>query len=100
MLSDKVPGKGLNIPPQVKPPRGPRPWKTICAVGGALILLIPATNTDLLELTGLPPGFAFLAALVVGGLLGSAVGRAIEARNERKEFLARHPELRRSTRPE
>src|SRR5262249_7309725 len=94
MLSDKVPGKGTHIPPQVKPPRSPRPWKSICAVVGAIIALIPATNAEFQQLTGVPPGPALLLALVGGGFLGAAVGRAIERRRDRRIFLERHPELR------
>src|SRR5262245_47171622 len=93
MLSDRVPDRGTQIPPQVKPPRGPRPWKTICAVAGAVIALIPATNEELQQLTGVPGAVAFFVALVGGGLLGSAIGAAIEKRIQHRIFLERHPEL-------
>jgi hypothetical protein len=39
-----------DIPPQLKPPRSPRPWKTTCAVAGVFIALIPATNTEFQQL--------------------------------------------------
>jgi hypothetical protein len=93
MLSDKVRGRGTNIPPQVKPPRSPRQWKTICTVIGAIIALIPATNEELQRLLGVPPGVAFPLGLVTGAFLGAAVGRAIDKRNEHKRFLASRPEL-------
>jgi hypothetical protein len=62
-------------------------------VVGVIIALIPATNRELQELTGVPPGVAFLVALVAGGLLGAAIGGAMEKRIEHKIFLERHPEL-------
>jgi len=92
MLSDKLPDRGAHLPPQAMPPPSPRPWKTICAVAGAAIALIPATNTELHQLTAIPPGTALLAALVGGGLLGAAIGGAIERRIGHRIFLEHHPE--------
>jgi hypothetical protein len=84
VLSDKVPGRGTHIPPQAKPPASPRRWKTICAVIGAVIGAIAATNEELQRWIGLPPGLELLAGLAGGGLLGTAVGRAIDKRGDRK----------------
>jgi hypothetical protein len=65
----------------------------ICAAVGAIVALIPATNAEFQQLTGVPAGLAVLLAVVGGGFLGAAVGRGIEKRRDHKLFLERHPEL-------
>jgi hypothetical protein len=73
MISDKVPGRGTHVPPQVKPPRRLLKWKTICQMIGAAIGLIAGTNLELQQLIGMPPNLARWTGLLAGGLFGAAI---------------------------